>query len=137
MMTFESINGLIIGNLRHYSAKEANILLQKDVVLVDLRDEFEIIYKGFEVPDAIWIPFKEFPNRWTELSLDKNYILADSCGLRSKQACLFLHSKGYVNIANLIGGMIDWERDGLPTFIDRNFELTGSCVCKLQRRVRQ
>jgi len=137
MINFSNIKGLIIDNLHHLSAKEANIILQDNVILVDLRDEFEIVYRGFDVPNAIWLPYKEFLSRWTELQPDCNYLFADSCGLRSKEACLFLLAKGYTNIANLIGGMVDWERDGLPTVIDRSYELTGSCVCRLRPRVRQ
>jgi len=46
----------------------------------------------------------------------------------------FLLKKGFSNLANLAGGIVDWERDGLPLRIDRTEQLDGSCVCQLRPR---
>ena len=42
--------------------------------------------------------------------------------------------KGYGNIANMAGGIIDWEKDDLPMKINTSERLTGSCMCQLKPR---
>jgi hypothetical protein len=32
------------------------------------------------------------------------------------------------------GGLVNWERDGMPVKIDKNFELNGACVCRLRTK---
>jgi rhodanese-related sulfurtransferase len=61
-------------------------------------------------------------------------IVADSVGLRSHEAMEFLLSKGFDNIANLAGGIVEWESDGLPIKKDITEQLDGSCVCQLKPR---
>jgi 3-mercaptopyruvate sulfurtransferase SseA len=41
---------------------------------------------------------------------------------------------GYDNVANMAGGIIDWERDGLPLTTDISSRLSGSCMCQLKAR---
>lgn len=59
-------------------------------------------------------------------------ILADAVGVNSKKAFLLLQERGYTEIANLNGGIVDWERDGLPTKIIDDEMLIGQCACKLR-----
>jgi len=61
-------------------------------------------------------------------------IVADSVGIHSHEAMLLLQTKGFQNIANLAGGMVEWERDGLPIKVDNEYQLSGSCVCQLKPR---
>jgi len=68
------------------------------------------------------------------LPRDIPLIVSDSAGLRSHEAMEFLIKLGYQNIANLAGGIVDWERDGLPLRIDKTEQLDGSCVCQLRPR---
>lgn len=65
---------------------------------------------------------------------DKSVIVADYVGIKSKEAVRILTEKGYDNIFSLIGGISDWESDGMPIKIDKNRELTGSCACQLRPR---
>jgi predicted sulfurtransferase len=64
-------------------------------------------------------------------------IFADTVGLRSKEAVIFLKEKGFKKIANMAGGIVDWERDGLPVKLNINERLTGSCMCQLKPRERR
>jgi rhodanese-related sulfurtransferase len=61
-------------------------------------------------------------------------IVADSVGLRSKSAVKFLMDNGFANVANLNGGILDWEHDGMPIIVDLNKQLSGSCTCRLKPR---
>jgi hypothetical protein len=45
---------------------------------------------------------------------------------------IFLINKGQSNIANLAGGIIEWDRDGLPLVINKREQLSGSCACQLK-----
>ncbi len=48
--------------------------------------------------------------------LDKGHPLVFYCqsGGRSQQACMFVQQQGYENIYNLRGGILAWQRCGLP-----------------------
>jgi hypothetical protein len=62
-------------------------------------------------------------------------IFADAAGLHSKEAVLLLMEKGFTGrIANMAGGLIEWERDELPLIIDKTEKLSGSCMCQLRPR---
>ena len=70
----------------------------------------------------------------SELPQDRYLIFADTVGLRSKEAVLFLKRKGFEKIANMAGGIVDWERDGLPLKSNIEERLSGSCMCQLKPR---
>ena len=61
-------------------------------------------------------------------------IFADAVGLKSREGVLFMMSHGYENVANMVGGIVDWERDGLPLTTDITDRLSGSCMCQLKAR---
>ena len=68
---------------------------------------------------------------WSE---SQHLIFADSGGLRSKEAVVLLKDKGYKKIANMAGGIVEWERDGLPLKTNVEERLSGSCMCQLKPR---
>ncbi len=45
-----------------------------------------------------------------------------------------MNAHGYENVANMAGGIVDWERDGLPLTTDISNRLSGSCMCQLKAR---
>ena len=61
-------------------------------------------------------------------------IVADSVGIHSKEVAKFLVNKGFVNIANMAGGLVEWERDGLPLQVNLKEELSGQCACQLKAK---
>ena len=61
-------------------------------------------------------------------------IFADAVGLKSREGVLFMNAHGYENVANMAGGIVDWERDGLPLTTDISNRLSGSCMCQLKTR---
>jgi len=115
---------------------EAYAESQKNAVILDVREEELTGYKQFDVPQTIFLPNTRIPEKYSELPLNVPLIIADSAGLRSKEAMIFLANKGYKNIANLAGGLVEWERDGLPLIINKNEKLDGSCVCQLKPRTK-
>jgi len=115
---------------------EAYAESQKNAVIIDVREEELTGYKHFDVPQTIFLPNTRMAEKYSELPLNVPLIIVDSAGLRSKEAMIFLANKGYKNIANLAGGMVEWERDGLPLIINKNEKLDGSCVCQLKPRTK-
>jgi len=130
-MVFER-HGLHIDGLVFLSPREAAAFLAQDAVLVDLRDGLERNGREFDVGNVVLMTAAELAEGFASLPRDRPIILADCVGLGSKKAQRFLLEQGYTDVASLNGGMVDWERDGLPTRIDRNEELSGGCACRLR-----
>ncbi len=126
--------GMVIAGMVHLSGKEALEAVGQGALLVDLRPSLENDYKKFDVPEVLHIPFEEIGDRIAEMPHDRPVIVADSVGLRSKAAVGKLMELGYDNVANLNGGILDWEHDGLPIIIALDKQLSGSCSCRLRPR---
>lgn len=127
--------GMIINGITHLSPAEAYALINDDVIFIDVREDYEIGYKKFEVKNLFYIPFSDFINKIESLPKDKLLIIADSYGLRSKETVKKLIDKGFTKVANLNGGILDWERDGLPLVVDKKQELNGPCPCQLKTKI--
>ena len=126
--------GLSIGGMVHLWPAEALAEARGGALLVDIREDYDTDYKKFDVPEVLYIPFRQIGQRWGKIPRGRPVIVADSIGQRGKETVQFLLPNGYQNIANLNGGMMDWERDGMPMIVDKAAELHGQCVCRLRRR---
>ena len=124
--------GLLIAGMTHLSGNEALETAINGGLFIDLRAQIETDYKKFDVPEVLYIPAPELGIRLAELPKDRPLIIADSVGLGSKAAVRDLMDRGYTNVANLNGGILDWERDGMPIKIDQSKKLSGSCTCRLK-----
>jgi rhodanese-related sulfurtransferase len=91
-------------------------------------------FKMFHVEKVCYLPFSELANTFQDLPSDQPLIFADAVGLKSREAVLFMNAHGYENVANMAGGIVDWERDGLPLTTDISNRLSGSCMCQLKAR---
>jgi rhodanese-related sulfurtransferase len=128
-------HGFISAGFLNLTPKEAYIeSTENGAIILDVREESLTGYKNFNVPLVIKVPYSLLPKSYGNLSENVPIIVADSVGLRSHEAMEFLKSKGFHNIANLSGGIVDWERDGLPLKTDKTEQLDGSCVCQLRFR---
>lgn len=124
--------GLRIGGILFLSPQEAFRCLEEDAVLVDLRQGLTRNGRAFGVKHVIAIPHRELPDSIALLPRDRPLVLADCVGLRSKEAARLLQEAGFCAVASLNGGMVDWERDGLPVTLDPGEELSGACACQLK-----
>jgi rhodanese-related sulfurtransferase len=119
------------------SPREALAWCAEGAIILDVREEYVIEFKRFSVPETIQIPFSRFESAYEQLPKDKWIIVADSSGTISRQANIFLQQKGFTHLSNLAGGMVEWERDGMPLLVDNKEKLTGSCACQLRARERK
>lgn len=95
-------------------AREAHTKLEAGdgVLLVDVREPWE--YAAAHAPGALLIPLGEFVGRFGELPRERELLVICHSGYRSYQAATFLRRQGYPNVANIVGGMEEWEAAGLP-----------------------
>jgi len=128
-------HGFISSGFLNLTADEAYTeATQNNAIILDVRELTLTGYKNFDVPKVIHLPQSSLAENYMTLPTNVPIIVADSVGLRSHDSMLFLHDKGFTNIANLAGGIVDWERDGLPLKKDITEQLDGSCVCQLKPR---
>lgn len=127
--------GFISSGFLNLSASEAyKEATENEAVILDVREIKFTGYKRFDVPSVINMPNSTLSEKYNGLPTDVPLIVADTVGLRSHEAMEFLIGKGYKNVANLAGGIVDWERDGLPLKKDITEQLDGSCICQLKPR---
>ena len=127
--------GFISAGIMNVTPRQALSLCQQGAVLIDVREEVLSRFKMFGVPEVIYCPFSILEETYEHLPQDKPMIFADAAGLHSKAAVKLLMDKGLVDkIANLAGGLVEWERDELPLVIDRSEHLSGACICQLRPR---
>ena len=130
--------GFVSSGFLNLTPREAYIeASENDSIFLDVREQILIGYKCFDVPKVIHIPKSRLAEDWEGLPRDELLIIADTVGLHSHEAMEFLLSKGFTNIANLAGGIVDWEHDGLPLKVDKSEQLDGSCVCQLRPRYKK
>ncbi|MBE0677735.1 MAG: rhodanese-like domain-containing protein [Bacteroidales bacterium] len=127
--------GFVSSGFRNLSPREAYAeATEGDAVIVDVREERLTGYKNFDVPRLVHMPKSKAEQEYINLSRELPLIIADSVGLRSHEVMELLKSRGFDNIANLAGGIVEWDQDGLPLKIDITEKLSGSCVCQLRPR---
>jgi rhodanese-related sulfurtransferase len=125
--------GFEIGGILHLTGKQAMVCLQHGAILVDIREDFEIAIKDFGISGKLWCPFSEFDKLFRTLPHDKSLIICDCVSIHSKEATRKLLENGYARVANLAGGIADWEKDGLPMKNDIE-SMDGQCPCMIRSR---
>ncbi len=127
--------GFMCAGFLNLGAHEAYLeATEGEAIIVDVREERLTGYKNFDVPRLIHMPKSMMEKDYAGLPRELPLIIADSVGLRSHEVMEFLLGKGFTNLANLAGGIVEWEQDGLPLKIDPTEQLSGSCVCQLRPR---
>lgn len=125
--------GNFIDGIIHFSPREALQECENGAIIVDLRRDYEIRYKAFNVPNILIVKSDYLHENYEELPKDKDLIFADNAGLRSREMVAFLKDKGFINIANLAGGMFEWDNDKMPLLINNSEQLNGACLCVLRK----
>jgi UPF0176 protein len=88
-----------------------NLMLSNDVTVVDLRKSFESEIGTFEKAINPKInDFREFPKYFEKLSSDKDKKIAMFCtgGIRCEKAASYLFKRGFKNVYQLKGGILNY-----------------------------
>jgi rhodanese-related sulfurtransferase len=117
-----------------YPPREALDRCLAGSLILDIRPEVICAYKAFDVPEVVYCPLQELERLIDRLPTDREIIVADSTGIHAREAINLLIDNGYKQVAGLAGGMVEWERDGLPLKLDNKARLSGSCMCQLKFR---
>lgn len=113
------------------SPREAFEYLQYNAAIVDIRPEYEINYRIFNVPKVFYLPYSSFRDNFNSIPKNLLLIIADSVGIRSAEVAGYLIAHGYHQVACLAGGVVDWNHDGFPLRKDMDYEMIGGCACRL------
>lgn len=81
-------------------------------ILVDVREPEE--WAAGHAPNARHIPLRDLPDRLEALPRDAPVYLVCRSGARSHRAAAYLKQAGFEQPINVRGGMLAWERAGLP-----------------------
>jgi rhodanese-related sulfurtransferase len=95
-------------------AELAQRLTEEDPPLVvDVRMPEEYAQDG-HIAGSRLLPLPVLLQRSNELPQDREIVFVCRSGSRSGIACEQLAGAGFENTINMVGGMIDWKRAGLP-----------------------
>jgi rhodanese-related sulfurtransferase len=131
---FKKNIGFFAHGILNLTPKESFELCKEGAIIVDVRESYLSNFKMFHVEKVIYMPYSELGNSYLDLPSDQLLVFADAVGLRSREGVIFMNAHGYENVANMAGGIVDWERDGLPMTTDTSNRLSGSCMCQLKAR---
>ena len=85
-------------------------------ILVDVRERNEHAEK--RVPGSVLVPLSGLQSEYEGLPADRPLLVMCAAGRRSLVAAEFLRRNGYTDVSNVAGGIIEWERQGLPVETD-------------------
>jgi rhodanese-related sulfurtransferase len=93
------------------SVTEAYERVHDGALLLDVRESYEFAQTC--AVGAVNLPLSELEARYTELDADRPIAVICRSGNRSDLAAGFLRQAGF-DAANVVGGMIAWQREDLP-----------------------
>ncbi|MCG7848630.1 MAG: rhodanese-like domain-containing protein [ANME-2 cluster archaeon] len=95
------------------SVDEAKVMVDSgEYFLLDVRTQEE--YDAGHITDAVLIPHDELQDRLDELPTDLPILVYCRTARRSAIAGEILTDNGYLEVYNLAGGIVDWEKKGYP-----------------------
>jgi len=88
------------------------VLENGEIHLVDVREKME--FAGGRVSGAALLPFGELEERHKDLDHSKPIHVMCRTGRRSAEAQKRLNALGFTNVVNVVGGLENWKKEGLP-----------------------
>lgn len=121
--------------VKSISPREAFRLSEEvSVIFIDVRENYHSFLHTFDVAELYYCPFSDLSGHLDKIPADQPVIIADAAGMKSIEAVKMLQEKGFTNIANLAGGMLEWNNEQLPVKSDKTQRMSGSCMCMLKYR---
>ncbi len=101
-----------MSTLRHHPVTDYAAVVDETTQFIDVRRPDEVAQGTIE--GALNLPLEELIDRVSELDPQRRTVLLCRSGNRSTQAGEFLAAAGFVDVVNLDGGMIVYEKAGQP-----------------------
>jgi len=89
--------------------------VKNGALLVDVRAVDLVAELAYDVPNILNIPLREFGNRYTETSLNRDVVMVGSGKGESSRAAGFFINHGYSRVVNMQHGITRWLQKGFPT----------------------
>lgn len=107
-----------IGAMPGIAAPQLAALLAADArpVLLDVREPEEFVGELGHIAGALLVPLDALAGRLPKLLgyHDREVVVVCRAGARSASAAAILQRAGFARVRNLTGGMLQWNRAGLP-----------------------
>ncbi|MGK2961809.1 MAG: MBL fold metallo-hydrolase [Gemmatimonadaceae bacterium] len=87
-----------------------------DVQVIDVRGLTE--WESGHIPGAPNIPVGHLASRLDEVPSTSPVVVQCQSGARSSMAASVLRSRGYTNVMNLTGGIVEWQKQKLPVEVE-------------------
>lgn len=84
------------------------------ITIIDVRENEEWNAELGHIASAQMINLGTLPENISKVPKDKTVVFVCRSGGRSGRAAAFFKEQGYTNVFNMQGGMIQWNRLGLP-----------------------
>jgi len=85
---------------------------QENVLIIDIRDEIEFTKE--HIKGATYMSFEDILSKKDELPKDKEIIIYDKAGFRSKLVTESLVKEGFLSATNLLDGFKKWKEKDYP-----------------------
>jgi hydroxyacylglutathione hydrolase len=106
--------GNTLGTVERITPQElASRMESRAATVVDVRSAQE--YADSHIAGTILIPMGHLTGAARDLARDRPVVLLCHTGSRSAIGASVLAAEGFASVANMAGGMAEWERAGLPT----------------------
>jgi hydroxyacylglutathione hydrolase len=89
-----------------------------EVSVLDVRGQSE--WEAGHLPGVLNIPVGYLTERMDEIPRDRPLVVHCQSGSRSAIAASVLRANGFSNVSNLSGGIVDWQRSGLPVEVPQS-----------------
>lgn len=104
-----------IPGVQHVSPREAyESLLSGDALLIDVREELEVISSAVDAENSFWFPMSTIVERYHQIPADRTILIICTHGERSSKIVNLLKVQGFTSVYNVDGGLEAWEKEGLP-----------------------
>jgi len=85
----------------------------EELKIIDVREQSEFTGLLGHIPGATLIPLEQLREHAASLSPEEPVIMVCRSGARSAQGVTILEKAGFTKVANLTGGMINWNNHRL------------------------
>ena len=114
MLLWSFIGNRVRGIQEVECADALQLINHKHALVLDVREEKE--FNGGHILNAKLIPLGKLVERKAELERNREQAIVVMCrsGQRSASACVLLGKEGFKQVYNLSGGVLAWQKSGLP-----------------------
>lgn len=118
-----------LDGVKHITVLEAYELIIKDeVFFLDVREEDEQEIEYFEFQNVFFFPMSKIMDSIQFIPKEVPIIVVCDEGSRSTKVVNVLNRQGFINVANMDGGLYAWKAKGLPIIKGKMAKaVSGSC----------